>query len=249
VAQSHGPARVASAASAGLPPPRVVEVVVLDHGGVLTRRSTAVLETFPERFGASIADFREAVRRVGRRLGRDPMVEVEVGRMTEADFQREVEAELPAGAHLDGFGAAYYDHLVPDDGALGFAAALRAAGYRTVAVANSAREWTPLWRERIGDVDALFDAVVTSSEVGARKPDPTFFLALLERVGVAPQRCLLVDDAEDCCRAAEALGMHAVLVADPGEVEPAVLSALRHLTDDGRDETATGAATAAETKG
>jgi FMN hydrolase / 5-amino-6-(5-phospho-D-ribitylamino)uracil phosphatase len=54
-----------------------------------------------------------------------------------------------------------------------------------------------------------FEGVWASCHLGARKPDATFYDALLERVGHPPARCLFVDDRADNCRAAEAAGMRA----------------------------------------
>lgn len=44
-------------------------------------------------------------------------------------------------------------------------------------------------------IDALLEVVVTSSDVGAAKPDPRGVLAACERLGVAPERTLLIGDS------------------------------------------------------
>ena len=44
-------------------------------------------------------------------------------------------------------------------------------------------------------LDDRFDAVVASCEVGARKPDPRVFEAALDRLGVTPERALMVGDS------------------------------------------------------
>jgi putative hydrolase of the HAD superfamily len=61
----------------------------------------------------------------------------------------------------------------------------------------------------------LFDAVIDSSEVGMRKPDPAIFsLALRELGGVAPEHAVFLDDFAGNVEAARRLGMHGVLVED-----------------------------------
>ena len=60
-------------------------------------------------------------------------------------------------------------------------------------------------------VDALFEVVVDSAFVGLRKPDPAIYRLTCERLGVAPERCVFVDDVEVNCAAAAELGMAAVL--------------------------------------
>lgn len=91
---------------------------------------------------------------------------------------------------------------------------LRADGLRTALVTNNAREFRDGWRSLI-PLDELFDAVIDSSEVGVRKPDPAIFeLALREVGGVAPEAAVFLDDYPGNVAAAQRLGMHGVLVED-----------------------------------
>ena len=92
--------------------------------------------------------------------------------------------------------------------------ALRSEGYRTALVTNNAREFGPSWRNLL-PLAELFDAVVDSSEVGVRKPDPAIFsLALHELGGIAPEHAVFLDDFPGNVAAARRLGMHGVLVED-----------------------------------
>jgi putative hydrolase of the HAD superfamily len=95
-------------------------------------------------------------------------------------------------------------------------AALKADGYRTAIVTNNVKEGSSEWRAMI-DVDALFDAVIDSSAVGVRKPNPEIYRLALEAVGgVEPQRAVFLDDHEGNIAGARAVGLHAVLVGpDP----------------------------------
>ncbi|MET9393775.1 HAD family hydrolase [Streptomyces sp. NPDC048219] len=56
----------------------------------------------------------------------------------------------------------------------------------------------------------LFDTVVTREDADRGKPAPDLFLEAARRLQVAPQRCLVVEDAEEGLAAARAAGMHAV---------------------------------------
>ena len=84
-------------------------------------------------------------------------------------------------------------------------AVLRAAGLRTALLTNADRDSDvpPDWR-------ALFDVVVVSGEVGVRKPDPRAYALVAERLGVPPERCVMVDDLAGNCRGAVAAGMTSV---------------------------------------
>lgn len=91
-------------------------------------------------------------------------------------------------------------------------AALRDEGYATALVTNNVVEFREHWRKLI-PVDALFDAVVDSSEVGVRKPDPAIYHMALEKLGnVAAERAIFLDDYVGNIDAATALGLSGVLV-------------------------------------
>jgi putative hydrolase of the HAD superfamily len=57
----------------------------------------------------------------------------------------------------------------------------------------------------------LFDDIVCSAEVGMAKPESAVFRLAAERLRVAPEQCIFVDDWDQNIDAARAVGMHAVL--------------------------------------
>jgi putative hydrolase of the HAD superfamily len=56
----------------------------------------------------------------------------------------------------------------------------------------------------------LFDVIVNSARVGLRKPDPPIYQLTLDRLGLAAQECLFVDDKERNTEAARDLGLQTV---------------------------------------
>jgi putative hydrolase of the HAD superfamily len=93
-------------------------------------------------------------------------------------------------------------------------AELRAEGYKTAILTNNVREASADWRAML-DVDALFDVVIDSSEVGMRKPNPAIYLLALEQLGVDdPSRAVFIDDAPGNVEGARAAGLHALLFED-----------------------------------
>jgi putative hydrolase of the HAD superfamily len=99
-------------------------------------------------------------------------------------------------------------------------ATLREAGVKTGMVSNS--PWgspAALWRaeiERLG-LRARFDADVFCGDVGWRKPARPIFDAALDRLGLAPERCLFVGDDPRCDLAGpRALGIRALLIDRAG---------------------------------
>ena len=92
-----------------------------------------------------------------------------------------------------------------------FVRELRGRGVRAALLTNNVREWEPLWRAKLPEIDELFEVVVDSAFVGLRKPDPAIYELTLERLGGVSRRdCVFVDDLEVNCEAARALGMAAV---------------------------------------
>lgn len=90
---------------------------------------------------------------------------------------------------------------------------LRADGYRTAILTNNIREWGPVWKSTI-PVE-LFDVVVDSCEVGLRKPDPAIFELTCERLGVAPEAAVFLDDSPVHVAAAERVGLRGIVVTGP----------------------------------
>ena len=60
----------------------------------------------------------------------------------------------------------------------------------------------------------LFDEMALSFETGFVKPDPRAYRAVSERLGVDLEECVMIDDVENNCVAAQDVGMQAVFYKD-----------------------------------
>ncbi|MBS1871367.1 MAG: HAD family phosphatase [Actinobacteria bacterium] len=191
-----------------------IEAIVSDFGGVLT---TPLLDAFvglQERRGIPLEAFGAALARAAADNGGvNPLFELETGRLTEAQFVAALGAalreELGREADLARFGETFFEHLHPNDELFAFMRTLHGRGYRMAILTNNVREWEPLWRTML-PIDELFELVVDSGFEGVRKPDPRIYEVTLDRLGLAPEATLFVDDTEVNCEAARALGMQAV---------------------------------------
>lgn len=67
-------------------------------------------------------------------------------------------------------------------------------------------------------ISDLFDEVVTSSDVPCGKPAPDVFLEAAERLEIAPERCLVLEDAPAGVMAAQSAGMQVICVPAPVRV-------------------------------
>lgn len=103
-----------------------------------------------------------------------------------------------------------HDLTVLHNDTVPFLESLRAKGVRTAFVSNCADNARPLLDAlRLSE---LVDELVLSCEVGAAKPDPAIYETGLERLGVAPEETVFVDDQRNFCDGAAALGIRAVLI-------------------------------------
>ncbi len=65
------------------------------------------------------------------------------------------------------------------------------------------------------NADSLVDVVIDSCEVGVRKPNPAIYQLTTDRLGIAPDRCLFLDDFPWNLTPAVELGMQVQHVTDP----------------------------------
>ena len=190
-----------------------ISAVISDFGGVLT---TPLIDSFAavqDSSGISLEELGKAMAAVAIRARANPLFELETGRMTEAEFLRLLGArlteQLGRPVEMHGFGERYFEHLHPNGRMIDFMRELKGRGYGLAICTNNVREWEPMWRAKL-PVDEIFDTVVDSAFVGTRKPEPRIYEITLERLGVAADAAVLIDDIEVNCRAARELGMAAV---------------------------------------
>jgi putative hydrolase of the HAD superfamily len=98
------------------------------------------------------------------------------------------------------------------------AAEFRAAGGRTAFLSNSGPEVMARVREH-WPLEARFDAVVISCEVGLSKPDPRIYQLCLDRLGLAAPATLFVDDRADNVEAAARVGLQTLQFEGPDALE------------------------------
>jgi putative hydrolase of the HAD superfamily len=97
--------------------------------------------------------------------------------------------------------------------------------YRTAILSNA--DLSLRGRLRTLGIHDLFDTVVSSAEEGVAKPENEIYRRAAARIGLPPEACVFVDDAEANVRAAEALGMRGIVYrVDRGEDLPALLADL-----------------------
>jgi len=186
--------------------------LLIDWGGVLT---SSVFDSFAEfctAEGLDPATVRDAFR--GDPEARQLLFDLETGTLAELEFERTMCGVLGlAEDRAAGLIERMFGSMRPDEMMIAAVAAARAAGVRTGLISNS-------WGARGYDarlLRELFDGVVISGEEGIRKPDPRMYLLGADRIGLAPDACVYVDDLPGNLKPARDLGMatvHHVRAAD-----------------------------------
>ncbi|GAA0587161.1 HAD-IA family hydrolase [Kribbella sandramycini] len=106
--------------------------------------------------------------------------------------------------------AAYCERHVLTPGAPELLRDLSSAGITPLVLTNDAAPWSELLRRRFG-LSEYVDRWFVSSEIGARKPAPAAYDAVLRHPGLDPAQSVLVDDRPTNLVAAQEAGFAPVL--------------------------------------
>jgi HAD superfamily hydrolase (TIGR01509 family) len=102
-----------------------------------------------------------------------------------------------------------HEHWRPNRELLDKAIELRQAGHPAAIVANAGRAARWAFEEllRVGE---FADVVVISAEVNLEKPDPAIYRLTASSLGVAPERCVFIDDLPENVAGAETIGIDVI---------------------------------------
>lgn len=208
-----------------------IEAVISDFGGVLTTPLLSSFMAVQDEIGIAPEELGKAMRTITEEDGENPLYALERGEMAEADFLERLNDGLePLLGHrpeLHRFREVYFEALHPNQPMIALMQELKAAGKRMAMLTNNVREWEPVWRPML-PVDEIFETVVDSGFVGCRKPEARIYEMTLERLGLAAEACLFVDDLLPNIEGARKAGMQAVHFRDN---EQAVAEIRQHLGD------------------
>lgn len=190
--------------------------VLFDFAGVLTTSPFAGILAYEAAQGYPHGSLRTLlIGDYGATDNAHPWHRLERGEMTTADFWTDLVRRADAAGtpiELEAFLQAFAGAVRTHQGMLETARSLRPT-YRTAVVTNNVREFGESWRAMV-DADASFDAVVDSSAVGARKPEPEIYLHACAVLEIEPEEAVFLDDSVSNVDAAVRLGLAGILVDD-----------------------------------
>ena len=178
----------------------MITAVAFDFGGVLAAPPMAGLDAYASELGLPASAFRPFFR------GDPMMAALETGAVSGREFFKYVctEAEARHGVRVDirKLAAAAAEGEALNHGMVQVVAEVRER-CATALLTNNVREAG--WRATFPF--ELFDMVIDSSEVGARKPDQAIYKLLLERLDRPPHEVAFIDDFIENLPPAAALGI------------------------------------------
>lgn len=190
--------------------------LLVDFGGVLTSDVFEAFAAFCRGAGLEPDAFVRLLRR--DRAAADLLVAVEVGWISEAEFERRLAPLLGADVEPEGLIGRLSGTLEPEPEMLAVVERIRAAGHPTVVVSNS----FGMAAYDGYELERRVDHVVLSGEVGMRKPSRQIYAHAADLVGADPADCVFVDDLAQNVTGAERAGMTGVLHRDTAETVAAL---------------------------
>ncbi|MEW2066943.1 HAD family hydrolase [Streptomyces sp. NPDC007346] len=179
------------------------ELVIFDNDGVLVDSepiANTILAGYltelghPTSYEESLRDYMgAAMHRV------HDLVEERAGEKLPADFESVLYARTFA---------AFQEELVVVDGVEDVLGKLVADGVAYCVASSGSHEKIRVGHRKTG-IDQWFEEewIFSSEDVGRGKPAPDLFLHAAERMGVAPERCVVIEDSPLGVEAARAAGM------------------------------------------
>lgn len=181
-----------------------LKAVIWDMGGVLVRtEDSAPREALAKRLGLSRLELEEIVfsSESGRRAGR--------GEISSAEHYAWVAGAVGLSkGDLPEFIRDFWAGDRVDRTLVDFTAGLRPR-LRTGLLSNAWSDARQVVEEAYRFLYA-FDEIIFSAEVGLAKPDLRIYQMMLERLGVAPDEAVFIDDFTENITGAEMLGIRAI---------------------------------------
>jgi epoxide hydrolase-like predicted phosphatase len=179
--------------------------LLVDFGGVLTTNVFESFAAFCEAEGLAPERVRDLFRNDPE--GRQLLFDLEVGKLADDEFERRFGAALGLEPdRAEGLIDRLFGGMRADRAMENAVVAAKRQGVRTGLISNS---WGA-GRYELDRFPELFDGWVISGEEGIRKPDPEIYALGAERIGLAPEETVFVDDLKGNLKPARELGMATV---------------------------------------
>lgn len=190
----------------------LIKGIIFDFGGVLTSYTG---KTLIQGVSEILSLDYDAICPVFKKN----LPELEKGE--EIGFYKKVNSELKTNFSIEKWNKLLHDEYVNDmkldDEMLLLIKKLRHAGYRLAVLSNTIKPHVLVNRNRKNF--RYFDAVILSSEVGLRKPEPQIYKKAIDALSLKAEECVFTDDMKVNVLPANKLGIHTILYRNPKRLE------------------------------
>ncbi|EAB5281862.1 HAD family phosphatase [Campylobacter upsaliensis] len=94
---------------------------------------------------------------------------------------------------------------------------LKSEGYKIAVCSNSIRKSIEVMMQKAA-LDSYLDFYLSNEDVSKGKPDPQMYNKAIEKFGLNPKECLIIEDNENGIKAAKASGANVMIVSEVDEV-------------------------------
>lgn len=130
--------------------------------------------------------------------------------------------------------ALFADHVTLIPGAMDFLKASRHAGRRHALATSASRGAQQLAFDTFGFAP-YFDAIITGEDIVRGKPDPEPFLIAAERLGLAPETCIVIEDSINGVRSGDTAGCTVIAITTTFPREALFEAGADHVIDSYRE--------------
>ncbi len=196
-----------------------IDAVIFDIGGVLVRiELSAILKSVSQLSKKSPFELAAIYKH-------QSILDFEVGKITEREFHRVLEGLLgcpfPYPQFCETWNSIFIGEIEPT---VTLMHALNAQPELKVGILSNTNclhlEWM---RARLKTFDGI-KHFYASNEIGHRKPNASAYHYVLDKMGVAPERAVFIDDLSENIAAAKAVGMHGIEATDAAAVRSGLAS-------------------------
>jgi len=183
-----------------------IKAVIFDWGGVLIDDpAPGLMKYCADHLGVAVPDYTEAHSKF--------QDDFQKGIITESFFWQSVASclsvSLPKSQSL--WADAFVDVYTPKTEVFDLAISLKAAGYKTGFLSNTEQPCYDFFQRQNYD---MFDVMLFSCCEKLTKPSEQIFLNALERLKVAPEQAIFIDDRTDYLVGAKKAGLRTILFED-----------------------------------
>jgi glucose-1-phosphatase len=198
-----------------------IEALLFDLGRVIIDLSTHRAHArWAELAAVPVTEI--AARHAARIVGSEAYCRHERGEITDQAFfaylRSELGIDLTDAQFSDGWNAVFIGEMP------GIRRVLSRAqtALPLFAFSNTNTAHTAFWSVRFADLLAPFRKIYLSHEIGARKPEPAAFRAVVADMAIAPKQILFFDDVAENVAGARECGLNAVHVTTTADIERAL---------------------------